>query len=281
MTVHQHDRRLRCHHCGGDKPLPGQCPDCRGPKLETAGKGTEQLQQFLEQRFPGQTLVRIDRDSTRRKGSLEARLEQVHSGEARILIGTQMLAKGHHFPGVTLVGILGIDQALFSADFRGPEYMAQLVTQVAGRAGRADRPGQVLIETRHPDSPLLRRLIAGEFGPFAEAALAERRAAAMPPYTHLALIRAEAVTADTALAFLRRLAEQLPAQSEPAPVEVLGPVPAPMERRAGRYRAQLLLQSEARPPLHALLARLRERAGALPGRRKVRWSIDVDPVELL
>lgn len=281
LTLHSSDRRLRCHHCGVEQRVPAQCPECGEGALKPVGAGTEQLEDFLRERFPSRALLRIDRDTVRRKGSLEARLEQARSGRADILIGTQMLAKGHHFPGVTLVGLLGVDQGLFSADFRGPEFMAQLVTQVGGRAGRAERGGEVLIETRCPDHALLRLLIGGDYARFARASLAERRAAGLPPYTYLALIRAEAVTAETALEFLAALHGGPEGEDGKGPVEILGPVPAPMERRAGRYRAQLLLQCAERPALHAALHRLRRQAAALPGRRKVRWSIDVDPVEML
>jgi primosomal protein N' (replication factor Y) len=277
MTLYAGDRRLRCHHCGADHVAPSRCPSCGGAELRPVGRGTERLEESLQRRY-GPGVVRIDRDSTRRKGSLAALLEQVHEGEARVLIGTQMLAKGHHFPNVTLVGIVDADQGLFSADFRGAERMAQLIVQVAGRAGRAERAGEVLIQTHHPDHPLLARLTAHDYGGFAAEALAERRAAELPPYSHLALIRAEAGSLDTALAFLNAAASL--ARRDSDGVELLGPVPAPMERRAGRHRAQLLLQGKRRADLHRLLAVLAPALETLPEGRRARWSLDVDPAEM-
>jgi primosomal protein N' (replication factor Y) len=279
LTVHRGSNRLRCHHCGSEQTLDGVCPTCGGGNLLILGLGTEQVEHYFSERFPGYDMVRIDRDTTRRRGSLERSLLKAQSGEARILIGTQMLAKGHHFPQVTLVGILGIDQALFSADFRSTEYMAQLVTQVAGRAGRAERPGEVLIESHQPQHPLLHLLITRGYRAFADAALEERRDAGLPPYTRMALIRAEAPAAAKALRFLSLLRERLQSRTD-AQVALLGPVPAPMERRAGRYRAQLLLQSERARALHTALDCLTLITETLPERRSVRWSIDVDPVEM-
>lgn len=280
MTLHKHDQRLRCHHCGHEEKPPTQCPGCANATLDTRGLGTEQLERYITQHFADFSVTRIDRDTTRRKGVLEQKLAQAESGAIDILIGTQMLAKGHHFPKVALVGILGIDQGLFSADFRGPEYMAQLITQVAGRAGRIEQRGEVLIETYQPEHPLLRLVIQHNYQRFAEAALSEREQAALPPFTHLALVRAEAVAAEQALEFLGELRRQLASVTNCA-VQILGPIPAPMERRAGRYRAQLLLQSVQRPALQQTLEQLRKVVDTLPMRRKVRWSIDVDPIEML
>jgi len=279
MTYYARSGRLRCHHCGAERPVPPQCPDCGSIDLRPVGQGTERIEQSLKKLFPARGVVRIDRDSTRRKGSMDALLAEVHSGEGRILIGTQMLAKGHHFPNVTLVGILDADQGLFSVDFRAGERMAQLIVQVAGRAGRADKPGTVLIQTHVPDHPLLRLLVEKDYAHFARAALKEREEAQMPPFSHLALLRAEAVDRHAPMAFLeeaRGLAEQLPHEK----VWLLGPVPAPMERRAGRNRAQLLLQGETRQALHQLLNAWAAQLEGLKSGRKVRWSLDVDPGEL-
>lgn len=279
LTYHAGQKRIRCHHCGTERPVPQQCGGCGSHDLRPIGHGTERVEEALRARFPDVGIERIDRDATRRKGSLEAKLERVHSGEARLLIGTQMLAKGHHFPDVTLVGILDADQGLFSADFRAGERMAQLILQVAGRAGRAERPGEVLIQTHHPDHPLLRLLIEQGYGAFAAAALEERRQAELPPYAFLALLRAEAPGAAVPLAFLeqaRQLAEGLRLED----VMLLGPVPAPMERRAGRYRAQLLLQAASRPALHRLLDQWLPLLEESKEGRKVRWSLDVDPGEM-
>lgn len=279
LTVHRASNRLVCHHCGSEQKLDSACPTCAGANLLILGLGTERLEDYCARHFPKHEIVRIDRDTTRRKGSLEQSLEKARSGAARILIGTQMLAKGHHFPRVTCVGILGIDQALFSADFRSPEYMAQLVTQVAGRAGRAEQPGDVLIESHQPQHPLLQRLITQGYRAFAEAALEERRAAGLPPYTRMALLRAEAPAAEKGLQFLSSLRKRLQSRIGES-VALLGPAPSPMERRAGRYRAQLLLQSNQARALHNALDCIIEITEQLPERRSVRWSIDVDPVEM-
>jgi len=224
-------------------------------------------------------LIRIDRDATARRGSLERQLGRLHSADAALLVGTQMLAKGHHFPRVTLVGVLDADGGLFSADFRATERMAQLLVQVAGRAGRGDRPGDVLIQTRYPDNPLLQTLVRHGYSAFAEQALREREAAAMPPYSHQALLRADANRMDPARAFLDAVAAHARHLAVDG-VALWGPVPAPMTRRAGRHRAHLLLQAAQREPLHRLLADLVEVATTLPQARRVRWSLDVDPVDL-
>ncbi len=278
LVWHRGAGRVRCHHCGHERPVPERCPSCGDVALRARGHGTERVEETLAARFPGEAIVRLDRDATRRRGALERALDAARRGAARILVGTQMIAKGHDFPGVTLVGVLDADQGLFSADFRGPERMAQLLVQVAGRAGRAGRPGEVVVQTRQPEHPLLRALLAGGYGAFAEAALAERRAAGLPPYGALALVRAEAPRAEQAEAFLdaaRRLLEP-----PPSGVEVLGPAPAPMERRAGLHRWQLLLQAPSRRALGRALDRLAPALDGLPEARRVRWALDVDPAEL-
>jgi primosomal protein N' (replication factor Y) len=279
MSLYQGGKRLRCHHCGKEQAANTQCPSCDSTALRPIGAGTERLEAALQQRFPDIGVVRIDRDTTRRKGAMQSLLDSVHDGSNRILVGTQMLAKGHHFPDVTLVGIIDVDQGLFSADFRATERMAQLIVQVAGRAGRAEKAGQVLIQTHHPDHPLLNMLLQQGYEAFAKAALEERRQAHWPPFSHLALLRAEAVEQSLPMNFLahaRKLAEAHGIRE----VQLLGPIPAPMERRAGRFRAQLLLQAENRAPLHRLLTPWvleleKDKLG-----RKVRWSLDVDPQEM-
>ena len=279
MTLFAGQKRLRCHHCGSERPADPACPDCASSALSPVGAGTERLEEALQDLFPDTGIVRIDRDTTRRKGAMQTLLDSVHAGHARILVGTQMLAKGHHFPDVTLVGMVDVDQGLFSADFRATERMAQLITQVAGRAGRAEKPGQVLIQTHHPDHPLLQLLLREGYGAFARAALEERQQANLPPFSYLALLRAEAVDADLPLRFLRQ-ARELAEAMQMRGVQLLGPIPAPMERRAGRVRAQLLLQANRRADLHRLLAPwLQQLEGDKLG-RKVRWSIDVDPQEM-
>ncbi|PIE36824.1 MAG: primosomal protein N' [Gammaproteobacteria bacterium] len=286
MTVHAGQSRLRCHHCGSERPLPPACEHCGSVELDRVGYGTERIAAALEHAFPDVPMARIDRDSTRRKGELDRQLARAASGEARILVGTQMLAKGHHFPALTLVGILDADRGLFGTDFRALEHMAQLVLQVAGRAGRAERPGTVLLQTRNPDHPLLNLLVRDGYRALAEALLEDRRAAELPPASHLAVIRAEAASASAASAYLAAVREQLLAidqgldPTRDGECLVLGPAAAPMERLGGRYRAQLLLQASRRAWLHERLARLVPSMGELPGARKARWSIDVDPVDL-
>ncbi len=280
LTLHQRERRLRRHPCGHERPPPPAGPSCRSSELRALGQGTERLEQELQARFPDHGLVRIDRDSTRRKGAMEKLLASAHSGEGRILIGTQMLAKGHHLPDVTLVAIVDADQGLFGTDFRATERLAQQIVQVAGRAGRAERPGEVVIQTHHPDHPLLHTLLRDGYAALARELLDERRQLALPPYASLALLRAEATAAEAPLAFLEEARQQAAALALPG-VELLGPIPAPMERRAGRYRAHLLLQAARRPSLQQLLERWVPKLGSLKSGRRVRWSLDVDPMEML
>ena len=279
MTLHQRNGELRCHHCGSQRRIDAFCPSCGSSELVGIGEGTERIEQALQDRFPDTPVLRIDRDTTRRKGELEAALSAAETGAARILLGTQMLAKGHHFPGVTLAAILDADQGLFSTDFRAGERMAQLIIQVAGRAGRAEKPGEVMIQTHHPEHPLLRQLVESGYPAFAQAALEERQEALLPPYASMALLRAEATNAEHPKAFLeaaRVLAE--PSQSET--LQLWGPVAAPMERRAGRYRAQLLIQACHRTELQQLLRQWIPGFEAIRDSRRVRWSIDVDPVDM-
>jgi len=275
-TWHRRAGRLRCHHCGHEMGVPSACPDC-GADLRPAGEGTERLEEALARRFPGVALARIDRDSTRRRGAVDRILDDVRDGRTRILVGTQMMAKGHDFPGVTLVGVINADQGLFGTDFRASERLAQTLVQVAGRAGRADRPGEVLVQTSYPEHPLLQRLLEGGYEAFAEATLEERRAAGWPPYSHLALLRADASLPQRAMAFLAALRGTV---AFPPGVTVLGPAPAPMEKRGGRWRAQLLLQSAARPGLHAALDACMHAAPGLAESKGVRWFVEVDPQDL-
>jgi primosomal protein N' (replication factor Y) len=280
MTLHQARHHLRCHHCGSQRPITQQCPGCGSADLRPIGSGTERIEDALVKHFPEHNISRIDRDATRRKGSMEAILNSVHQGKSQILIGTQMLAKGHHFPNVTLVGILDGDQGLFGIDFRASERMSQLIIQVAGRAGRAEKTGEVVIQTHHPDNPLLLRLCHEGYHAFAKAAMAERQLAALPPYTHMAVIRAEANQQQLPMDFLDQ-AQQQANHFAAKEVEIYGPLPAPMERRAGKYRAQLLLQCEQRSTLHQCLKQLVPCLNELPSARKVRWSLEVDPVDLI
>ena len=278
LTFHASAGRLWCHHCGYQRGQPDGCPECRTADLRMLGQGTERLEESLARIFPDVSLCRIDRDATRRKGSLESVLKAARAGELSLLVGTQMLAKGHHFPGVTLVGVLDADAGLFGVDFRAPERTAQLLSQVAGRAGRAEKPGRVLIQTRHPEHPLLMQLVHEGYGAFAQVALAERREAHLPPFAHQALLRAEAAKPETSRGFLDALAERV--RGTGRAVEVWGPVPAPMERRSGLFRAHLLLQADHRSELQACLEPVMADAGSIPGARRVRWSLDVDPVDM-
>ncbi len=282
LTYHRSRGQVRCHHCGYTARLPAHCPECGDADLRPLGPGTERLEEALAELFPGVGQLRIDRDTTRRRGELEAHLAAAHRGDAQLLIGTQMLAKGHHLPAVTLVAVIDVDQGLFGADFRATERLAQLVVQVAGRAGRGEQPGEVLLQPRHPEHPLLRLLLERGYPAFAEAHLAERRAAGLPPYAALALLRAESVHADAPYLFLEAAAQsgqrRLPRAGG---VELLGPVPAPMERREGRHRAQLMVRAERRADLQRFLVEWSGELGALEGARQVRWSLDVDPVEMV
>jgi primosomal protein N' (replication factor Y) len=275
MTVHAGGRRLQCHHCGARQAPPVACPACGSLALQPQGIGTERLEERLVEAFPEQTVVRIDRGTTQRRGALEQQLTELGNAPG-ILVGTQILAKGHDLPMLTMVVVVGIDEGLFSADFRASEKLAQQLIQVAGRAGRAERPGEVWLQTHHPDNPLLHTLINGGYHAFAAAELAQREGASFPPFAHLALFRAEAKQVEAANEFLRAVRALL----GEGPVEAYGPMSAPMPRRAGFQRTQLLLSCAQRPPLHALLDQVLPQIYALPQARRVRWSLDVDPLDL-
>jgi primosomal protein N' (replication factor Y) len=277
MTVHQRSGRLACHHCGAEEALPERCPRCGYP-VQSLGHGTERVEETLAERFPGVAVERFDRDVLRTAGSLEAAIDRVTAGTARILVGTQMLTKGHHFPDVTLVGVLNADQSLFSTDFRAGERLAQTLVQVAGRAGRADRPGEVLIQSQYPDHPLLQLLVTQGYAAFAASALPERAVAHWPPFGRLALLRASSTQPEGALKFLRAAAAE--AGALPRSLQLRGPVPAAMLRRAGRYHAQLLVEGSQRAPLQQFLSGWLPRVEALRAPGGLRWSLDVDPLEV-
>lgn len=279
LTYHGHSQQLHCHHCGAVLPLKMTCPQCQHPQLSLLGQGTERIEEWLRQQVPHARIARIDSDSTRAKRAMTTVLTQIHQGEIDILIGTQMLAKGHHFPKVTLVGIINIDGGLFGVDFRSSERMAQLLIQVAGRAGRADDPGRVIIQTYHPEHLVFRQLLQEGYAAFAQTALIERQQTAFPPFTHLALLRAEAKMAENALEFLE-MAKVHAHSLNGHGVTVWGPVMAPMERCGGWYRAQLLLQADQRGVLHQLLDQWLPLVTGM-SKQKVRWSLDVDPQDLL
>lgn len=280
MTVHAGGRRLQCHHCGARRPVPLACPACGSLALQPQGVGTERLEQALAEAFPEVPVLRVDSASTARRDGLERQLARLGNAPG-ILVGTQILAKGHDLPGLTLVVVVGVDEGLFSADFRASEKLAQQLIQVAGRAGRAERPGEVWLQTHHPDNALLATLVQGGYRAFAEAELAQREAAGFPPFAHLALLRAEAKQTEPGERFLMQVRALATAATGDRPrVELHGPMPAPMPRRAGFQRSQLLLSATQRPALHRLLDILLPQIRALPEARRVRWSLDVDPTDL-
>jgi len=276
LTVYARASRLKCHHCGADAALPTRCPQC-GYEVRAVGQGTERVEDTLAELFPHVALARLDRDVVRRDEQLAAVLARVASGEARILVGTQMVTKGHDFPDVTLAVVLNADHGLFSTDFRAAERLAQTIVQVAGRAGRGARAGEVLIQTEYPEHPLLASLLSEGYEGFAATALAERRVACWPPFGRLAAVRASALSLHAAVEFLGEARRLL---APPRQVKLLGPAPAAMARRADRFHAQLLVESSDRAALHRYLDAWLPLAEALPSARRVRWALDVDPLEL-
>jgi primosomal protein N' (replication factor Y) len=280
LTLHRSINRLLCHHCGRDLAPQTDCPSCQGTNLGPLGAGTQRLEDGLAKRLPAARIVRIDRDSTRRKGALESSLEAARNREADILVGTQLLTKGHDFPYVTLVGVVNADQGLYSVDYRATEQLFQQLLQVSGRAGRDVHAGEVLIQTMYPEHPVFQDLARHDYSRFAEYALAEREAAGYPPYSRFALVRAESTRADTALEFLDAARRKLIHNSDPERVRVMDVVRAPMEKRAGRYRAQLLLSAPDRGALRDALKPWLAWLETWRESKKVRWSIDIDPVDM-
>jgi primosomal protein N' (replication factor Y) len=276
LTWHRSMGRLCCHHCGAQKPAPLLCPECRADALTGAGEGTQQLEEALEKRFPRFPVLRFDRDRTSRKGVMEQQLEQVRKGDPCLLVGTQMLAKGHHFPAVTLVVIVNIDQALYSADYRALERMGQMIQQVAGRAGRMEKTGTVILQTLHPDHAALELLLSQGYEVYARWLLQERQLAGLPPAGYQALLRAEAHDRSLAENFLDDAARAFP----PGETRVYGPMPAIMERISGRSRMYLVVQGASRSALHRQVDHWLPGLRKLPSARKVRWAIDIDPQEL-
>ena len=275
-TYHQHQRVLRCHHCGAQKIVPMQCGHCGSTHLITTGLGTEQLEETLKARFPQYNIARIDRDSTARKGKLEGYLDDIQQGKSQILIGTQMLAKGHHFPNVTLVALVNVDNALFSLDFRAEERLAQLYVQVAGRSGRAEKQGEVVLQTHYPDHPLLTTLLEKGYQAFAEETLKLRHNMGLPPFSFQALFKAQCRHSEEAENALSQLASFFYEQKIEG-LQVLGPIPAPFSKKAGQYRWQLLLQHASRKQLQTALSRY---SPELIKSSQVRLILDVDPLDL-
>ncbi|WP_019616200.1 primosomal protein N' [Psychromonas ossibalaenae] len=284
-TYHKSANYLHCHHCTSTLPIPRQCNDCGSTQLISTGVGTEQLEESLNEIFPEHAVVRIDRDNTRKKESFNQYLTDINNGKYKILLGTQMLAKGHHFPDVTLVALIDVDGALFCNDYRASERLAQLFTQVAGRAGREEKKGQVVLQTHHPEHSLLQDLVNNGYLEFSRNALQERALAQLPPCSFQALLRAEsdnATLAENFLALCKQILNQVSEQNKTAQrVLILGPIPASMERRAGKYRFQLLIQSDQRSLITKTLNQALHKLDALPEGRKVRWSIDVDPIDFV
>lgn len=283
FTLHSNPRGLLCHHCNLTRSVPRVCENCQSRDLASVGFGTQQIEAFLEAQLGDIPVIRVDRDSTRRKNSLDAKLQLVEQGKPCVLVGTQMLAKGHHFPNVSLVAILDADGGLFSADFRGIEHMGQTIVQVAGRSGRAERRGEVIIQSRHVSHESLQLLTTRAYSEFAEALLKQRQAAALPPFTHLGLIRIEAPVSLHAANFANKIkghAEQL-VSANGFITELMGPLPAPMEKRAGKYRLHFLAKSPHRAHLQALLKQLCQILEDANKPSSVKWSIDVDPQELI
>ncbi len=281
LTLHQHPHHLHCHHCDHRRSVINHCPECRSRELQALGQGTERSEEALQALFPEHKILRIDRDSTRRKNAMQTLLDEIQQGEPCVLIGTQMLAKGHHFPDVTLVAIIDADSGLFSSDFRAPERMGQLLVQVAGRAGRADKAGRVMIQSHHCEHPLLQTLVQRGYHAYAQQLLHERQLGQLPPYRFMALIKAESQQlqdASNLLAAARQFVEQL--QPSGPELQYLGPLSAPMERRSGRFRQQLHINASRRQQLQPLLCRLSQYLEQLPLARRVRWAIDVDPQDL-
>ncbi|MCK0165048.1 primosomal protein N' [Marinobacter sp. S6332] len=275
LTYHRRDRAMRCHHCDYQTAATETCPKCKSETFKPVGQGTEQTEDILAANFPTTPIVRVDRDSTQRKGSIQTILQQVNTGEPCILVGTQMLAKGHDFPNVTLVIAINADGGLFSVDFRAPEQLIQTLLQVSGRAGRGTKAGNVVVQTCHSDHPLLRALCNGHYLSMADQLLAERESGLLPPFRAMAIFRAEADTMEQSLQILDSIKRLVNAPG----IEVWGPLPALIARRADRHRAQLVLNTDNRKRLNSLLSRICQTLEQQRPPKGAKWMIDVDPQE--
>ena len=278
LVLHMADRRLRCHHCGYESGVPRTCPTCGNQDIHPFGRGTQRLEEFLAERFPKARILRADRDVAKSRKQWEVLVEKIHAGEADILVGTQMLAKGHDFPKLTLVGVVGADAALFAADCRAPERLFAQLMQVAGRAGRAQLPGQVLIQTQYPDHPLYAAIVKHDYPAFASTQLAERKVAGFPPYSHQAMLRAEAPKMADAIAFLATARAWPEIAAHPA-VALYDPVPMRMARLANLERGQLLVECASRPALQAFLTAWQPVLDGIKSPSRLRWHLEVDPLE--
>ncbi len=277
-TYHKSNDRMVCHHCNSNKRSIKHCPECQ-ELLLLLGHGTERIEEVLADLFPKATISRIDRDTTRKKNAMNEYLEKIHSGEIDILIGTQMLAKGHHFPNVTLTGIVDADRGLFSTDFRASERLAQLFMQVSGRTGRGSKEGTVVVQTYNPDHPLFKQLIEHGYNYFSEFLLQERKHSSLPPYSYMAFLRAEAHNVNDAKRFINDAAMQLTTLTNNS-LQLFGPIPALIEKRSGRYRYQLVIQSSSRKSLHSHLNEWLDKLDSIKTGKKVRWSLDIDPQDM-
>ncbi len=278
LVLHLADGRLRCHHCGFEAHVPKACPTCGNQDIQPFGRGTQRLESILAERFPRARLLRVDRDSAKSRKQWEILVAKIYSGEADILVGTQMLAKGHDFPKLTLVGALGADAALFASDWRSPERLFAQLMQVAGRAGRAELPGEMLIQTQFPDHPLYAALVRHDYPAFADEQLKEREQAGFPPYSSQAMLRAEAPQIADALAFLTTARAWPEAVAHPA-VTLYDPVPMRLARRANLERAQLLIESPSRRALQAFLSAWCHLINSIKASSRLRWHLEVDPLE--
>lgn len=278
LTAHLKQNRLICHHCEWQQPIPNRCKQCQSPNLTFVGQGTERSEETLKALFPSTPVFRIDKDSTRTKGAMATTINVINQNEPCILVGTQMLSKGHHFPSVLLAALLEIDSGLFSPDFRALERTAQMVTQVAGRAGRGKEPGTVLIQTHYADHPLLAEIIKADYRKLSQTLLEERQRHQLPPFSYLAIIRAESQVAEKAQSFLTTARHHLEQRLPPSPgVNYLGPLPSTLERRKGFHRFALSIFADNRPQLSQALTETSLYLETLKQGRQIRWSVDVDP----
>ncbi|MDH5433114.1 MAG: primosomal protein N' [Gammaproteobacteria bacterium] len=276
FTYHHQSHFLNCHHCGSSRRAPTECSNCHSHEMTPVGMGTERLQETVSQLFPQARIARIDRDTTQKKSAMKNYVSAIKSGEVDILIGTQMLAKGHHFPNVTLVALIDMDGALYSADFRATEYAAQLITQVSGRAGRGDKAGEVIIQTHQADHPMLKQIIDQGYHDFANLTINERIETELPPHSYAAMFKAESHQSKDAEQFLMQVKSVL--QQNGNSVFLAGPAPAFYFKKAGKYRYQLFLQSNERKQLHTLLQQSITKIDNLKLAKRVRWRLEIDPV---
>jgi primosomal protein N' (replication factor Y) len=276
LTLHRQMGLMICHHCGLTQKVPIQCSRCKSQEIIPIGTGTQRIYEYLSRYFPGTNVLRIDRDEVRKKNALDSHLEKIHKGEAQLIVGTQMLAKGHHFPRLTLVVVVDADAGLYNQDFRAIEHLGQLLIQVSGRAGRAEHPGEVLIQTHLPGHPLLNSLVQKGYEEFANELLVTRAKAELPPYQYLAVIRAQSKYSNKVITFLKTTKDQI----QTHPLTIMGPAPAPMPRKANQHRMQLLIKSPSRKALNSSLTQVREWLTMNNISNGIRWNVDVDPMDL-